>query len=102
MIPKIDDQIANISDKISNLDCVSGLKSLCLPKKNYGPFCLKILDDFIDHHKLSKNLPLPFPGLSVEESLSRIFDVILHSMGNDYREKMLKELDEYMNKRNVS
>lgn len=70
-------------------------RSLRLPKANYGSFCLKILHDFMKLHNLV-DLPTPVSGSSNQESLSRIFDIILHSMGQEKREEILKNLDEYM------
>lgn len=56
---------------------------------------MKILSEFIDFHKLPKDLPMPCPGLSTHVALSRIFDVILHSMGEEKRQEILSNLDEY-------
>ena len=70
-------------------------KSLKLPKHNYGPFCLKILSEFIAHHNIQKGLPIPCPGLSLEDSLSRIFDIMLHSMGEQKRLEILEDLEKY-------
>lgn len=89
-------KIKNESEKISGLNSIQKNRVLHLPKKSYGPFCLKIMSDFIEHHNLSKDLLMPMPGLVLEESLSRIFDVMLHSMGEDKRLQALKELDEYI------
>jgi len=69
-------------------------RKLTLPKK-YGPMCLKILHEFITHHKLSKNLPLPESSSSTEEALSRIFDVMLHSMGEEKRNEVLDDVSNY-------
>lgn len=70
-------------------------KKLILPRVEYGPFCLKILNDFINHHKLSKNLPVPSNGITNHEALSRIFDIMIHSMGDEKRQEILKDLEEY-------
>lgn len=69
-------------------------RKLTLPKK-YGPMCLKILREFIAYHNLSKDLPLPESGLSTEEALSRIFDVMLYSMGEEKRNEFLQDVNEY-------
>lgn len=90
--------IKSVTDKIEQLNQVSSMRSLVLPKK-YGPFCMKILHDFIDHHKLCKDLPKPEPGLLIHLSMSRIFDVMLHSMGEEKRNNILKEVEDY-NKNN--
>lgn len=74
---------------------IPSIRSVQLPSNNYGPFCLKILSEFIIHHGLSKDLPLPVPGLRTDQALSRIFDIITHSLGSEKREALLKELDEY-------
>lgn len=71
------------------------IRKLILPSTNYGPFCLKILDEFKLYHKLSQELPVPTYSLPLHESLSRIFDIMLHSMGEEKRNEILIELDEY-------
>jgi hypothetical protein len=73
----------------------SSIIKLSLPNKNYGPFCNKILTDFIEFHNLPKDLELPSPGLSTSQSLSRIFDVLLHSMGEKKRQEALELIKEY-------
>lgn len=70
-------------------------KKLKLPKKYYGPFCLKFLHEFIDYHKLPKNLELPDQGELSYLALSKIFDVMLHSMGPEKRQEILSELNRY-------
>jgi len=69
-------------------------RALKLPSVNYGPFCLKILNEFIAHNKLP-DLPLPNPGDKTTDALSKIFDVILSSMGEEKRDEIMKNLDEY-------
>ena len=39
---------------------------------------------------------MPVPGLTTHDALSRIFDLILHSMGEAKRLEVLKELDAYV------
>src|SRR5271154_4995315 len=87
--------VKNVSEKISSLNPLLNVRCLKLPRSNYGPYCLKILHDFIEHHKLKEDLPLPIPGLSNHEALSRIFDIMLHSLGEEKRTEYLKNLDEY-------
>jgi len=53
------------------------------------------LTDFIEHHNLPKDLPMPCAGLSTTEALSRIFDIVLHSMGDEKRNEALEKLKEY-------
>lgn len=69
-------------------------KTLRLPRISYGPICLKILDDFIKHHNLP-DLPKPQPNNTVDDALSKIFDIILHSLGDEKRDAILKEVEEY-------
>lgn len=84
------------SDKLYNLKLkINESKSLKLPKSKYGPLCNKIIKDFIEFHNLPKDLPVPCPGLLPHESLARIFDIILHSMGKEKRDEILKECDIY-------
>lgn len=98
MIPPInfDNPVKSSSDKVYHVNLnVKEQKGLTLPSKSYGPICLKILHQFIEHHNLSKDLPMPVPGLSPHESLGRIFDIILCSMGPQKREEMIKECQAY-------
>jgi len=39
---------------------------------------------------------MPVPGLTTQQALSRIFDIILHSLGEEKRLQALTELDEYI------
>jgi hypothetical protein len=71
-------------------------KRLMLPSKQYGPLCSKILKDFILHNSLPDDLLLPETGLTTHAALSRIFDVLLHSMGKEKREAILLEVEEYV------
>lgn len=85
------------SDKLYNLKLkINEKKALTLPKSKYGPLCNKILQDFIEFHKLPKDLPVPCPGLTTHESLARIFDIMLHSMGKEKRDEILKECGIYI------
>lgn len=71
-------------------------KKLVFPRHQYGPLCKKILSEFIDHHKLDKNLDLPCIGEKPDISLSKIFDIMLHSMGLEKRYELLKDAEEYL------
>ena len=70
-------------------------RPLLLPSINYGPICLKILKEFVEHHDLPKDLPVPEMYIPMHKSLSRIFDIIIHSMGDEKRQKILDDLDKY-------
>ncbi len=73
------------------------MKKFELPEYGYGAFCNKILLDFILHHKLGA-LDMPLPDKSSNTGallLSRIFDIMLHSMGEENRERIIKELESY-------
>ena len=88
--------VLNVSKKVQNVPQIpSSTIFLKLPSKDYGPFCNKILTDFIEHHNLSKDLPMPCGGLTTSEALSRIFDIILHSLGEEKRNEALEKLKEY-------
>ena len=88
--------VKDVSEKISSLNAVQKNRLLNLPGHSYGTFCLKILSDFVEHHNLPKGMLMPVPGLTTNDALSRIFDIILHSMGEEKRLKALNELDEYI------
>lgn len=72
-------------------------KKLALPRLQYGPMCSKILKQFIEHHKLPEDLPIPTAGMKPEEALSRIFDVMLFTFGKEKRDAVLKDVEEYCN-----
>lgn len=74
---------------------MSKKKTLILPKLHYGPFFLKILKEFIEFHKLPSNLYLPDNFTPSDVVLSRILDIMVHTFGNERREEILKELDEF-------
>jgi len=91
-----ENDVMNVSQKVQKLPQIpSSTIVLKLPSKDYGPFCNKILTDFIEHHNLPKDLAMPSVGLSTGEALSRIFDIILHSMGEQKRNEALEKLKEY-------
>jgi len=69
-------------------------RKLTLPKK-YGPMCLKILHEFISYHKLPHDIPVPDSSLSTEEALSRIFDIMLYSIGEEKRNEVLDDVSNY-------
>lgn len=71
-------------------------KRLRLPKSLYGPFCCRILNEFKNHFGLDQNLALPAPEDPTHVALSKIFDIMIQSMGKEKREIILRELDEYL------
>ena len=89
------DEVKEMSNKVTKLNVVPLSQPLILPQDKYGPFCMKILRDFIEYHNIPKDIPLPIPGLLIHMSLSRIFDAIAYSMGKDKRDQILIELEEY-------
>lgn len=100
---KHDDLFKAVSGKVDHLilDCLKEPppktdRKLVLPKSHYGPFCNKVLKDFIEKHKLDDTLPLPGEGDNAVSALSKIFDLIVHSLGERKRQEILKELDEYV------
>jgi hypothetical protein len=86
-------EVEAISKKILDLKLID--QPFVLPDKRWGTFCIKILQDFIEHHNLSKNIPLPSSHMLIHLALSRIFDVMLYSMGEEKRRNIIKELEEY-------
>ena len=70
------------------------MMDLKLPKKAYGPICLKILQEFITYHNLPKDLPFPEMKDQGNVALEKIFTVMLASMGSK-AEELLKDADEY-------
>lgn len=70
---------------------------LKLPRISYGPICLKILNEFIEHHKFVPYVQLPQPKEKAHEFLAKLFDLMLHSMGEEKRKQAIKEADAYYN-----
>lgn len=69
---------------------------LKLPRVAYGTICLKILGEFIEHHKLEGTITLPKDKMAPHEVLEMILDIMLHSMGPDKREKSIKDATAYL------
>lgn len=67
---------------------------LVLPEQGYGPICNRLLKEFISHHKLPK-LTLPEGKCSVTQGVSIIVDIMLHSMGQEKRLQLIKDVEEY-------
>jgi hypothetical protein len=67
-----------------------------LPEKRYQPFFLKVLHDFIAHHNLSQDLEKPQGNMKIHKALSCVLDIMSHSMGEEKRDNLLKELDQYI------
>jgi hypothetical protein len=70
-------------------------KKLNLPTSMYGPICMKILKDFIEHHKIPADLALPQQGCSTIFSLNCIFNAMIETMGEEKRNALIKEVEEY-------
>lgn len=66
-----------------------------LPKKNFEPFFLKVLNDFIHHHNLPKDIPVPNGCALPHKIFSYIVDILAHSMGEEKRNQLIKELEDY-------
>lgn len=97
MADKIPTQYELISSKVEEfIKEVPVGRKLILPREQYGPFCLRILNEFKKHFNLPEDLEIPKPELKIHMSLSRIFDIMVHAMGDDIRNIILKELDEYV------
>ena len=73
------------------------MKTLKLPRYNYGPIVLKILSEFRRHHNLPEDLiPPPQTGQTTPEALASIVDHLLWSMGMSKRDEIIKEVEEYI------
>lgn len=83
------------SDKIQGLINPPCTKTLKLPIHSYGPFCMRILKEFMEFHNIPKDIDLPESHSSMVTVLSCIFDIMLHSMGDDKRNEVLKDLEDY-------
>lgn len=96
----VNEFIANTSDKIQKIFSsppkISDINlELRLPEKEYQPFFLKIVQDFIKHHNLPSDLPMPEGNIQIHLALSMILDVMVRSMGDEKRKEILKELEDY-------
>jgi antitoxin component of RelBE/YafQ-DinJ toxin-antitoxin module len=72
-------------------------KTLILPRLNYGPICLKILTEFAKHNNLPITLLMPEAKQATHQALARIFDILLLSMGEEKRNELLNDAEEYFN-----
>ena len=92
----IPQNVLTASQKIVSLNPNTNLTKsvLNLPEKGYGPICLRILNEFIEVNNLDKSLELPVTGLKTHVALGRVFNIILHSMGDERRQNVLRELSE--------
>lgn len=70
------------------------MMKLKLPKIAYGTICLKILQEFIQHHNLPSDLPLPEGKEATHEALEKIFNIIVASMG-DKAEDIIRDAMSY-------
>lgn len=52
------------------------------------------MSDFVDHHNLN-DMKLPKREISPHELFTFILDLMASSMGNQKREEIIKELEEY-------
>ena len=68
--------------------------TLLLPRKSYGPLCLRILDDFRKHFNLPKYLKVPEDGIQTHIALSRIFDMMVTAMGEEKRLELLQDIED--------
>jgi len=86
--------LTSISQKVSQLINIQS-EPLILPKQWYEPFFMKVLNDFREHHNIPDTIPLPSGNMKPHKLLSYILDVMAHSMGEEKRNSILKELEEY-------
>lgn len=70
-------------------------KELRLPQYSYGPITLKILQEFIEHHKLSSDLKRPDNADTIESAISKILNIMISSMGNEKKDQIIQEVLEY-------
>lgn len=70
---------------------------MMLPKKQFEPFFMKVIEDFINHHNLPKDIPKPIGNVMPHKIFSFIIDIMAHSMGKEKREALIKELNSYKN-----
>lgn len=73
----------------------SKVPSLKLPKIGYGPMCNKILKEFAEHFKIEEHLIFPEGKDNAAQCLSKIFDLILHSLGEEKRKELLADSLKY-------
>lgn len=93
------DNVLSVSQKVQNLiettPSTLSEKVLRLPNNKYQPFFLKVVNDFISHHKLPQGLQMPSGNLKLHLALSLILDVMVRSMGEAKRDEIIQELEEY-------
>ena len=91
------DAVDEISQKVQNLISNVDSKNLemSLPKHRYEPFFLKIMNDFKSFHKIPDVIKPPQGNTLPHKLFSYILDLMCYSMGQEKRESILKELDQY-------
>lgn len=71
------------------------LDEFMLPKTCYGTICIKILKDFIEHHNLPSNLPLPENGDYAHIALQKIFSIMLLTLDEEKRKEIKEDAKKY-------
>lgn len=67
---------------------------MILPRKRFEPFFLKVMRDFLDHHKLP-HLDFPKDGALPHIVFSYIVESLAYSMGAEKRKELIEELEQY-------
>ena len=68
---------------------------LMLPRQRFEPFFMKAIRDFKVHHNISEDIPPPQKSMTPDKLLSYILDLMSYSMGEEKRNALLVELNEY-------
>lgn len=88
-------KIECISEKVQKTTGTSSYQcEMILPIKNYQPFVMKVINDFIIYNNLP-DLEIPKHNITLHYVFCCIVDIMAHSMGTLKKKELIEELKEY-------
>lgn len=91
--PSVDTMSQRVQSLMTNTS--STQSDMMLPKNRFEPFFLKVLNQFAQHHKVPENVKPPQGSVMPHKLFSYILDLMAYSMGDETRNNLIKELEEY-------
>lgn len=67
------------------------------PFGNHITTCENILKEFRSFHKIPEDLPLPDRSADIGSALSKIFDMMIYTFGEERRTKIIEECKDFNN-----
>jgi hypothetical protein len=78
---------------VSNTSSINA--EIALPKHRFEPFFLKVMNDFRSFHKIPDVIKPPQGNGLPHKLFSYILELMSYSMGQEKRDEIFKELEEY-------